>query len=375
MAQTALQHYGNMQVHNGDPDTGLGLHTNFINVAPLDFSTGLVGFYGDGPLQVDGSDAPNFWDIELETSSEVFLNIPMSVKNNVFFFNGDINSQVNDQSFHINVLDTGIFTGDSDISKVTGFAAATNRGVFTFPVGDQHQLRPLTMESESLSPLAYCAYSFEAPSFPSSITEAFDTDIRVRTIGAVSEREFWIFQSAVPTRVNLPWNSRSALGEIPNATTESIIVVGWSKANNRWVALGNTAYGGDLDNGFVTSDVFVPNDYAAITFGTVPLPTDTFAVNNPTLGNYFVSPNGDGINDFLVIDNLEESPNNLVLIYNRLGQKVFEQRNYTNEFRGMSNTGKLYISQDIGLPEGIYYYLAYLYDLGLEYTGFMFLDR
>ena len=364
-----------MQVHNGDPNTGLGLHTNFINDAPLDLSTGLVGFYGNGPIQVNGSNAPNLWDIELNTTSEVFLNIPFHVKNNVFFFVGDVNSQVNDQTVYINVLNTGIYTGESDASKVTGFAAATNRNVFTFPVGDRDQLRPLTMESGNISPLAICAYFFESPSYPSSISESFDTDITVRNIGAVSNREFWIFQSEVPTQVNLPWNSRSALSVIPNATPESIIVVGWSKSNNRWVSLGSTAYGGDLDNGFVTSDLFVPNDYAAITFGAIPLPTDTFAVNNPTLGNYFISPNGDGINDFLVIDHLEESPNNLVLIYNRLGQKVFEQTNYTNGFRGMSNTGKLYVSQDIGLPEGIYYYLAYLYDLGLEYTGFMFMER
>ena len=120
---------------------------------------------------------------------------------------------------------------------------------------------------------------------------------------------------------------------------------------------------------------FVPSEYAAITFGTIPLPTDTFEVNNPTLGNYFLSPNGDGVNDFLIIDHLEESPNNKVLIFNRFGQKVFEQTNYTNEFRGESNTGKLYMSQDIGLPEGVYYYLVDLYDLDLHYTGFLFLDR
>src|SRR5690606_32820079 len=116
----------------------------------------------------------------------------------------------------------------------------------------------------------------------------FDVDQKVRNIGTVTDREFWIFQSDVPTRVNLPWNTRSALGLIPNATAESIIVVGWRKASNRWVVLGNTAYGGDLDNGFVVSEEFVPSEYAAITFGTIPLPTDTFEVNNPTLGNYFL---------------------------------------------------------------------------------------
>src|SRR5690606_2971519 len=105
LAQSALQHYGNMQVHNGDPNTGLGLYTNFINDAPLDLATGLVGFYGEDPIQVTGSDSPNLWDIELNTGSEIFLNIPFYAKNNVFFFEGDVNSQVNDQSIYINVLD------------------------------------------------------------------------------------------------------------------------------------------------------------------------------------------------------------------------------------------------------------------------------
>ena len=375
LAQSAIQNYGNMQVHNGGTNTGLGLHTNFINNAPLDLNVGLVGFYGNSSIQLSGSHIPNLWNTELNTTSEVYLNIPLNVKNDVFFFEGDVNSPVNDQSVFITVLDTGIFTGENDASKVTGFASANNRSVFTFPVGDQHQLRPLTMEAQGNAPMAICAYFFEDPTTPLSLSQSFDVDQKVRNIGTVTDREFWIFQSDVPTRVNLPWNTRSALGLIPNATAESIIVVGWRKASNRWVVLGNTAYGGDLDNGFVVSEEFIPSEYAAITFGTIPLPTDTFEVNNPTLGNYFLSPNGDGVNDFLIIDHLEESPNNKVLIFNRFGQKVFEQTNYTNEFRGESNTGKLYMSQDIGLPEGVYYYLVDLYDLDLHYTGFLFLDR
>ena len=141
------------------------------------------------------------------------------------------------------------------------------------------------------------------------------------------------------------------------------------------MVIGNTAYSGDITNGFVTSEAFVPNDYAAITFGTVPLPTDTFAVNTPTLGNYFLSPNGDGTNDFLVIDGMEESPNNSLRIFNRFGQQVFEKINYTNEFRGVANTGSMVPNSANGLPEGVYFYLVTLDDLGLEYTGFLFLDK
>src|SRR5690606_32434735 len=312
LAQTALQHYGDMQVHQGGPNTGLGLHTNLINNAPMDLTSGLVGFYGNSSIQVSGTDVPNLWDTELNITSEVFLDIPLKVKNDVFFFEGDVNSQVTDPSIHINVVDTGFFTGENDQSKVTGFAAAQNRSIFSFPVGDRHQLRPLTMEAQGNAPLARCAYFFEDPSAPTSLPGAWDVDSKVRNIGVVSDREFWVLESGVPTQVNLPWNTRSALGLIPNSSPEAIIVVGWRKDSNRWVVLGSTAYGGDMDNGFVTSEVFVPNEYAAITFGAIPLPTDTFAVNHPSLGNYFVSPNGDGINDFLIIAHLEESPNNLL---------------------------------------------------------------
>jgi len=43
-----------------------------------------------------------------------------------------------------------------------------------------------------------------------------------------------------------------------------------------------------------------------------------------------VTPNGDGINDVLLIDNIEEFPNNKVTVYNRWGTQVFEMKGYNN---------------------------------------------
>ncbi|MCA0960306.1 gliding motility-associated C-terminal domain-containing protein [Muricauda ruestringensis] len=372
VAQSGLYHNGNMQVHN---NANIGLHTDFINNANFNPATGLVGFYGNEVIQVSGNVSPTLWDTEIMSRSNVFFQIPVSVRNNVNFIDGNFLSPANNQAVYLNFMDKGFFTGESNESKVTGFAAVNNRDIFSFPVGDQAQLRPLTLLSQSTTPLAICAYFFENPSNPSSILESFDTDQKVQEIGKVSEREFWILQSDVPAQVSIAWNVRSGLGTIPNATMESIIIVGWSKAEQEWVIIGNSATSGDINRGFITSETFVPSEYAAITFGTIPLPTDTFAVNNPTLGNYFLSPNGDGINDSWIIDNLEESPNNSVRIFNRYGQKVFEQINYTNEFHGIANTGTMISNQGIGLPEGVYFYLVTLEDVELEYTGFLFLDR
>lgn len=372
VAQSGLYHNGNMQVHN---NANIGLHTDFINNANFNPATGLVGFYGNEVIQVSGNVSPTLWDTEIMSRSNVFFQIPVSVRNNVNFIDGNFLSPANNQAVYLNFMDQGFFTGESNESKVTGFAAVNNRDIFSFPVGDQAQLRPLTLLSQSTTPLAICAYFFENPSNPSSILESFDTDQKVQEIGKVSEREFWILQSDVPAQVSIAWNVRSGLGTIPNATMESIIIVGWSKAEQEWVIIGNSATSGDINRGFITSETFVPSEYAAITFGTIPLPTDTFAVNNPSLGNYFLSPNGDGINDSWIIDNLEESPNNSVRIFNRYGQKVFEQINYTNEFHGIANTGTMISNQGIGLPEGVYFYLVTLEDVELEYTGFLFLDR
>ena len=371
MAQSALYNSGNFAVHH---NAQIGLHTDFINDADFEPSSGLVGFYGNRPIIVSGNVSPTFWDTEILMGSNVFLQTSIMVQNNVNFILGDVLSPTNIPTINLNFMDQGFFTGESNASKVTGFAAINDREVFSFPVGDPQQLRPLTLNSESTTPLAVCAYFFEDPSNPTSIIQAFDTEEKVKDIGTVTDREFWVLQSDVPTQVTISWNTRSALATIPNATLESIIVVGWSKSFNQWVIIGNSAIGGDISQGVVTSETFVPSDYAAITFGTVPLPTDTFAVDNPTLGNYFLSPNGDGINDFLIIDDMEESPNNSLRIFNRYGQKVFEKINYTNEFRGVANTGSMVPNQTAGLPEGVYFYLVTLDDLGLEYSGFLFLD-
>ncbi|MAO16466.1 gliding motility-associated C-terminal domain-containing protein [Muricauda ruestringensis] len=372
LAQEGLYNSGNFTVHN---NAQVGLHTNLINDANFDQTTGLVGFYGNRPIMVTGSIPPTFWDTEILMDNNVFLDIPLMVRNNVNFILGDFLTPTNTPTVNLNFMEDGFFGGESNASKVVGFAEVNNRNVFSFPVGDAEQLRPLTFNAQGSVPRAICAYFFENPSAPTSLSQTFNVEEKVNNIGTVTDREFWILQGNVPVQVTISWNTRSSLITIPNATVESIIVVGWNKSSNQWVVIGNTAYSGDITNGFVTSETFVPNDYAAITFGTVPLPTDTFAVNNPTLGNYFLSPNGDGINDFLVIDGMEESPNNSLRIFNRYGQKVFERINYTNEFRGVANTGSMVPNQATGLPEGVYFYLVTLDDLGLEYNGFLFLDK
>ena len=61
------------------------------------------------------------------------------------------------------------------------------------------------------------------------------------------------------------------------------------------------------------------------------------------------SPNGDNVNDYFEIKNIELYDDCNVVVYNRLGSKVFEADGYTNDWDG-TYEGK-------ELPDATYYYV------------------
>jgi gliding motility-associated-like protein len=82
------------------------------------------------------------------------------------------------------------------------------------------------------------------------------------------------------------------------------------------------------------------------------LPGNVVVYNNLT-------PNGDGINDVFIIVGIEEHPDNVVLIFNRWGNKVSEIKGYNNKekaFRGFANVGLTLNNSEV-LPSGTYYYI------------------
>jgi len=71
-----------------------------------------------------------------------------------------------------------------------------------------------------------------------------------------------------------------------------------------------------------------------------------------TIYNGF-TPNGDGINDNWVIENIENFPDNKVSIFNRWGNKVWDTKDYNNTsnfWNGQSQTGSV-------LTSGTYFYV------------------
>ncbi|MFN7261271.1 MAG: gliding motility-associated C-terminal domain-containing protein, partial [Cyclobacteriaceae bacterium] len=83
-------------------------------------------------------------------------------------------------------------------------------------------------------------------------------------------------------------------------------------------------------------------------------------------------PNGDGKNDFLVLQYIESiSPKNQVSFYNRWGDEVFSISDYDNKtrvFAGLSSGGSK-------LPSGTYFYKVNLIGAGKTLTGFILLKN
>ena len=74
-----------------------------------------------------------------------------------------------------------------------------------------------------------------------------------------------------------------------------------------------------------------------------------------------ISPNGDGLNDYL------ELVANKVEIFNRYGKEVYTKTNYNNDWRGQFNGGG-------EMPDGTYYYVIELVS-GEKKTGWIYINR
>lgn len=68
------------------------------------------------------------------------------------------------------------------------------------------------------------------------------------------------------------------------------------------------------------------------------------------------TPNGDGINDYFYIRNLDNYPSNQLLITNRMGKSVCERINYQNDWNATN------------IPDGVYYYVLKIKSGGKEFV-------
>lgn len=146
----------------------------------------------------------------------------------------------------------------------------------------------------------------------------------------------------------------TAVYSSPNATGEVEYV--WYRNGEEISADGDTytiVYDEDGDyNDEITVEIYVDGCSASSTLNTHVIISEFESPCDITQG---ISPgNNDGLNDNFDLTFIHDrSGIEEIVIYNRYGRKVFDQKNYTNQWYGQSNGGK-------DLPTGTYYYVVKL---------------
>lgn len=112
-------------------------------------------------------------------------------------------------------------------------------------------------------------------------------------------------------------------------------------------------------------------------------PNDLNPVNNtstvearPECLNVYneITPNGDGMNDNMIISCIENYPDNSLTIYNRYGNKIYEVSGYKNNWNGIANVSGVIGSGD-AIPAGTYYYVLKINNPEFESVGWVYVQR
>ena len=367
-SQDAVHNFGNLQFH---ATASVGFHIDLIDDGVFNNNKGLAGFYSSNRLTVSGSSNPIFNDLEIVVDNGLQLDTWIGVTNNTNFVIGNVLTQKGTSNNYLNFMDVAFYNGTGNTTHINGYAGATNKEIITFPIGNGNRLRYLTLTSSAINGLTKCAYYFENPNNPVSVGMQFNTENKEFDDLQISELEFWRLESNLPSVVTLTWDINSNANLLAN-TPEELVVVGWNKTENQWEQLGNSSISGNIQVGSITSDTFTPDDYEVLTIGGTDDLLEPFSVLE--LDNYFLTPNDDGVNDYLIIDGIENAPNNILNIYNRYGVLVYSKLNYANEFKGVSNRNSV-VSRDSGLASGIYFYTLTVQDTRQKFQGYMYISE
>ena len=89
----------------------------------------------------------------------------------------------------------------------------------------------------------------------------------------------------------------------------------------------------------------------------------TINTNNDIRPSQGFSPDGDGENDYWIIDGIEKHLKNDLYIFDRGGKLHYSVKNYKNDWDGIANTGP-YKGRKV--PPGTYYYVLKIDDVQMK---------
>jgi len=246
-------------------------------------------------------------------------------------------------------------------AHVDGVIEKIGQDIFTYPIGDQGKYRYARISAPKDSKDAFIGeYTYNDSAFFASRPN------KVGVINTINDMEYWLIDKGDKNKsdvlLTLSWDESTTSPDVLSNPEEELHIVRWDDKQQLWVDEGGVV---DMSTREVTTIATVKG-YGFFTLATVK---KDWVLDGDIVIYNLVSPNGDGKNEYFIIDNIKNYPNNKVEIFNRWGARVYETTGYdpygdgsSNVFRGYSE-GKATVDKGSKLPSGTYYYV-----ITYEYT-------
>jgi gliding motility-associated-like protein len=317
-------------INNGD----IQVAGFWLNNGTYEPGQGQLTLTSSSPQVINHNDQ-SFTRLKIEGGGEKIFGADIYIVNELVLSNGNL---VSASGSKLVIEDGAVISGGSDNSYIDGPIYHVGTGSKYFPVGSGNVFLPLELVNVTGT----------SPTVGVLLTLP-NTNLGVQgNLEAVSARQYWqldvIAGSFAGSQVVLPLRDETFLDIIDQA-----VVAQSPSLGEPFMNLGASARTGDVSLGTVSSEIAATKMF--LTVGRFE-----GEVGGKLVVYNAVSPNDDGMNDFFKILNIDQYPNNIVTIYTRWGDKVFEMAGYDNmdnKFEGQSNVGKSYL-----LQEGTYYYVV-----------------
>ncbi len=380
---------GIVRTHSG---AQVGIFGDLSNNGTFDEQNGgEVGFYNQNrEQQILGENRPVFYEMKIDVPQDLNLQVGADAIESVEFINGRVITPRNTTDISLDIFNDNAYTGSSNSNHVDGFTSREGTDNYVFPVGDDFRLRPIEIITNGNFVHYKAAYFYEDAAEPNAYIGTYDRNEKSNILGRISPYEFWFLDGRLERNefqtvsATLTWDNFSNISDLLNGgELRTLRVAGWHRENQSWLDLGNVNFEGDLDEGKITSDEFNPNLYEVITIATI------FNSGTEVLVYNGISSDGDGVNDYLIIGNIRNFPNNKLTIFNRWGVVVYDADNYdADDIRFVPNpkkrfdgtsTGRVTLQEDQKLPVGTYFYVfEYAKDNSTPrktLSGYIYLNR
>lgn len=307
-----------------------------------------------GKQVITGKEPSNFYDVVLNNTEESFafdLKNEMNINGSVDFQDGIIrvDSLLGGLTFHQGAM----AMNPKNKSHADGFVEKIGNEEFTYPKGNRGFYRYSHISApEELMDTYQGKYKLDDHNLMAEHAN------KAEEINLVNQREYWVIEEGSKNSdhnimLTLSWDKLTTPKELLTDPTKNLHILRWDTEEKMWVDEGGVV---DLNAKEVTT-VSAVKEFGLFTLGTV----DTPLIAGEDIEIYnLVTPNDDGKNDYFMIENINNFPNNKVEIYNRWGVKVYDTKNYDsngNVFQGYSD-GRVTMNKNEKLPSGTYFYIV-----------------